>query len=217
MFVSEIWRYPVKSLRGEELSDAEITKSGIPGDREIVVLSPTGRVVTSRTKPKLLGLRGGLRSDGITRINGYPWNSEEASKLVSAATGEPSALVRVPGVERFDVLPLLVASDGAVQHLGVDRRRLRPNLVIGGVPGLEERNWPGRIMTIGAVQISLVKLRARCVMTTYDPDTQAQDRSVLVRIVKELKGTIALDCAVLRGGRIRVGDPVQLLAPGGAS
>lgn len=217
MYVSEIWRYPVKSLRGEELPETEIRKSGLPGDREIVIFSPAGRVVTSRTKPKLLGLRGELGRDGITRINGHPWDSEEAGELVREATGEPSALVRHLSVERFDVLPLLVATDGAVQHLGIDRRRLRPNIVIGGVSGLEERNWPGRILAIGDVQISIVKLRERCVMTTYDPDTQAQDRSVLVRIVKEFDGTMALDCAALRGGRIRVGDPVHLLAPEGES
>ena len=47
-------------------------------------------------------------------------------------------------------------------------------------------------------------------MTTYDPDTQAQDLSVLRRIVDEFGGRMALDCAVVRGGLIRVGDPVEL-------
>jgi hypothetical protein len=48
-------------------------------------------------------------------------------------------------------------------------------------------------------------------MTTYDPDTQEQDLSVLRRIVSEFGGKMALDCAVVRGGRIAVGDPVDLL------
>jgi len=44
--------------------------------------------------------------------------------------------VRDDGVERFDVLPLLVATDGAIRALATDRRRLRPNIVIAGVEGL---------------------------------------------------------------------------------
>ena len=47
-------------------------------------------------------------------------------------------------------------------------------------------------------------------MTTFDPDTLQQDRNILKRIVSELDGTMALDCAVLQGGLIREGDPVLL-------
>jgi uncharacterized protein len=83
--------------------------------------------------------------------------------------------VRWDGLERFDVLPLLVATDGAIAALGVDGRRLRPNIVVSGVIGLAERDWTGRRLRIGDVLIELIKLRGRCVMTTYDPDTQVQD------------------------------------------
>jgi hypothetical protein len=61
------------------------------------------------------------------------------------------------------------------------------------------------------VEIAVAQLRARCVMTTYDPDTQVQDPGVLRRIVREFGGTMALDCAVLAGGPVRLGDPVTLL------
>ncbi len=47
-------------------------------------------------------------------------------------------------------------------------------------------------------------------MTTYDPDTLEQDRNVLFRIVKEFEGTMALDCSVLKPGKIRVGDEVTV-------
>jgi uncharacterized protein YcbX len=120
-------------------------------------------------------------------------------------------LNRFAGEERFDVLPLLVATDGAIAALGVDGRRLRPNIVVGGVEGLAERGWPGRRLRIGEVIVAVAQLRARCVMTTYDPDTQAQDPGVLRRIVREFGGSMALDCAVLSGGPVRVGDPVELL------
>jgi hypothetical protein len=119
-------------------------------------------------------------------------------------------LVRFDGVERFDVLPLLVATDGAIKAFGQDGRRLRPNIVIGGVDGLAERGWEGRRLRLGPCLIAARDLRARCVMTTFDPDTLAQDPSVLRGIVDRFGGTLALNCEVLRGGTITVGDAVEL-------
>ena len=127
------------------------------------------------------------------------------------AVGPDAELVEYDGPERFDVLPLLLATDGAVNHMGIDGRRLRPNIVIGGVDGLKEREWPGRRLQVGDVLIHVAQLRGRCIMTTFDPDTLQQDRNILRRIVRELGGTMALDCAVLQGGLIRERDPVFLL------
>ena len=115
------------------------------------------------------------------------------------------------GVERFDVLPLLVGTGGATAHMNFDGRRLRPNIVGGAVEGLAEREWPGRRLAIGDAVIEAAELRGHCVMTTYDPDTLRQDRSVLKRIVDELEGKMALECAVVQGGHLRIGDPVTLL------
>jgi hypothetical protein len=212
MHVSEIWRYPVKSLKGEQLKESEITPLGIPGDREIVVMRAlNGHALTSRTRPTLLGLQGSMSDAGIAAINGHAWDSEPALHLVNHAAGEEVSLVRVPGPERFDILPLLIATDGTVEYLQIDRRRLRPNIVIAGVNGLTERGWPGSVIAIGDVRIRAQKLRERCVMTTYDPDTQEQDRSVLLRIIRDLEGTAALDCSVIEPGLIRVGDEVKIL------
>lgn len=211
MHVSELWRYPIKSLKGVRIQGAEITENGIPGDREIAVLGNNRRFLTSRSKPKLLGLRGELGPDGVPTINGHRWDSAEALGLVTEAVGEPAQLVKIPQPQAFDILPLLVATDGAAQFLNIDHRRLRPNILLADVSELEERKWPRRVLAIGDVRIELVKLRERCVMTTYDPDTQVQDRSVLVRIVQQLDGTTALDSAVITPGVIRVGDEARIL------
>jgi uncharacterized protein YcbX len=119
--------------------------------------------------------------------------------------------VRYDGRERFDVLPLLIATDGALAASGVDHRRFRPNLVVADVPGLDERTWPGRRLRAGSALVQVVKPRRRCVMTTYDPDTQARDVSVLRRIAHELDGRLALDCDVLEPGKIAVGDVAELV------
>jgi uncharacterized protein len=212
MHVSEIWRYPIKSLKGERLSEAEITKLGIPGDRQIAVIRTiNGRFLTSRSRPKLLGLQGSINANGVATINGHSWDSAEALQLVREAAGEPVTLQQIPAPQAFDVLPLLVATDGAARYLNIDHRRLRPNILLADVPELEERNWPGRVIAIGDVRIHAEKLRGRCVMTTFDPDTQAQDPSVLLRIVRELDGSTALDSSVITPGKIRVGDQAQII------
>jgi uncharacterized protein YcbX len=134
-----------------------------------------------------------------------------ARDIVSEATGEPAFLFHIATTDRFDVLPLLVATDGAIESIGLDRRRFRPNILVGGVEGLAERQWEGKNLRIGEIEIHAAQLRSRCVMTTYDPDTLAQDKSVLFRIVSDYDGKLALDCSVVKPGTVRVGDPVELM------
>lgn len=211
MHVAEIWRYPVKSLRGEQLAETELLVSGIVGDRLVHVRAANGRVVTSRTYPDLLGLAGTLGPDGEPFVDGLPWNDPRSLRAVREATWSGTSLVRHEGLDRFDVLPVSLLTDGAVAALGVDRRRLRPNILVGGVEGLAEREWSGQRLRVGQALIEIVKLRSRCVMTTFDPDTLEHDPTVLRRIVDEFDGKTALDCDVLEPGRIAVGDAVELL------
>ena len=211
MHVKELWRYPVKSMAGEQIPEARVGPLGIEGDRQILARSGQGKVLTSRTHHRLLGLKGTLDSAGQALISSHVWDSPEALRLVREASVPGAELFKYAGAERFDVLPLLVATDGAIEHMGFDGRRFRPNIVIGGVKGLAERTWPGRRLRIGGAVIRAAQLRGRCVMTTYDPDTLEQDLNVLKSIVRELDGTMALDSAVESGGLVRVGDPVELL------
>lgn len=212
MYVAEIWRYPVKSLAGEQLESAEVREDGIAGDRRVLVFDEhTRRLITSRTHPGLLGIKATLDSNGVALIDGRPWNDPESVRAILIAAGPHARLIDWDGLERFDVLPLLVATDGAITAFGYDRRRLRPNIMIGGVDGLAEREFPGKRAHIGNVVIEFAQLRARCVMTTYDPDTQVQDHKVLRHIVKQFGGTLALDTAVIQGGRIAVGDRVEFV------
>jgi uncharacterized protein YcbX len=212
MYVQELWRYPVKSMRGERLVEATLQTSGIHGDRNIVVVSSAGdRVITARTHPGLLGLQASVTAEGVTVVEGHPWHSAEALDLAREAAGEDVRLVDAgEHTGRFDVLPLLVATDGAIRELGLDLRRLRPNVVIGGVTGQAERSWPGATLRSGSVAIDVAQLRMRCVMTTFNPDTLEQDLGVLRKIVNEANGKLALDCAVASPGVLREGDPITL-------
>ena len=48
-------------------------------------------------------------------------------------------------------------------------------------------------------------------MTTWDPDTQEQDITILKRIVNELDGEMSLDCSVIEADIVREGDRVELM------
>src|SRR5207237_6502607 len=111
------------------------------------------RVGPARTRPRLRGHRATLGPDGEPLVDGRPWRASEVAHDVVAAVGAGARLVRDDGVERFDVLPLLVATDGAIRALGIDRRRLRANIVVAGVEGLAECMWEGRQLKIVEVGI----------------------------------------------------------------
>src|SRR5215468_12191132 len=191
MIVKEIWRYPVKSMAGERLAEALLHDMGIRGDRLLHVEDAHGRWITARSYPQLLGFHARMNGDGVPLVDQLPWSSEQIQWEVESVVGPGARLICSTSAERFDVLPLLVASDGAIAAFGYDGRRLRPNIVIAGVHGLGERTWEGRRLRVGAVTLRLEKLRARCVMTTFDPDTLEQDRGVLASIVERFDGTLA--------------------------
>ena len=212
LHVAGLWRYPVKSLSGESLTVATLTPEGIPGDRVVHVRGPEG-VRTARRHHRLLGLRGTLGSDVRPRINGHPWDGPEALALIKNAAGDDAWLEAHEGLERFDILPLLVATDGAVATFGRDVRRLRPNILIGGVAGMAETLWPRAQLHIADTLVRLDALRGRCVMTTVDPDTLERDPQVLKDIGRRFGGRLALDADVVRGGTVRIGDDVVLERP----
>jgi uncharacterized protein YcbX len=212
--VAELWRYPVKSLRGERLAVADVSWDGVVGDRLAHVRQQSGRVVTSRFRPRLLGLQGSLGDDGEPLVAGLPWNSAGARELVRAAAGPAVELVRFKGADRgqrYDVLPLTVLTTSMAEAVGVDRRRFRPNIVIAGAVDLDEAGWTGYGLRAGDVVIGVRNRRTRCVMTTFDPDTLEQDPGVLRKIVHSFGGEVALDCWVVEPGRIAEGDPVELV------
>lgn len=211
MHLGSIWRYPVKSMAGERLERAQVGPLGLEGDRRVWVRNGQGRVITSRTHPKLLSHRGTWGHDGEAKVDGRPWHAPEVLQEVQAIVGPGAVLEGDDEAYSFDVLPLLIATDGALAAFGRDPRRLRPNLILEGVEGMAEREWPGRSLRIGEVVVRIQSVRQRCVMTTYDPDTQAQDVDVLKDIVRRFGGRLALDAEVVEGGVIEVGAKAELL------
>jgi uncharacterized protein len=54
--VAALWRYPVKSMQGEELNATEVTSAGLLGDRQFAVVDPaTGKVAGAKNPRKWPG------------------------------------------------------------------------------------------------------------------------------------------------------------------
>ena len=90
-----------------------------------------------------------------------------------------------------------------VSALGYDFRRLRPNPLISGVIGLDERRWVGRAPRVGDTLIGVRGLRSRGVITSFDPDTGELDADVLRRIRRTFDGCVGLLADRARTGRVR--------------
>ncbi len=207
--LEQLWRYPVKSLRGEALQVAHLTADGVAGDRIVHIAGPRGPL-TGRTRQGLLTVPAVTRPDGTPLVDGHPWNSVQAREIVQLHAGPRAQLVADTTPERFDVLNLLVATDGAVAVFGHDIRRLRPNLVLSGVPADLEPDLPGQAFLIGDAIIGVHSLRQRCIVTSIDPDTGEQNLDVFRRIRRVFGGELALNCWVIRPGAIHLHDVVRI-------
>lgn len=69
MHLASVWRYPIKSMRGEPLNEAELTDDGVAGDRTVHVAGERG-VVTGRTRHDLLTLSVRTAPDGTPLLEG---------------------------------------------------------------------------------------------------------------------------------------------------
>jgi uncharacterized protein YcbX len=101
--VAALWRYPVKSLQGEPLTEAEIDEDGLRGDRCWGIRDEaSGRILTARREPRLLLASATMTDDGepeITMPDGQVARGTGGltDSVLSAWLGRPVALVAAKG------------------------------------------------------------------------------------------------------------------------
>ena len=108
--------------------------------------------------------------------------------------GPGAKLMRYDGVERFDVLPLLVRTDGAVAAFGHRASTLttqpldrwRRGVGRARLAWLLPAHWPRLI--------DVQDLRLCCIMTSYGPGTLIQDKNITREIYRRFDGKLALNC-----------------------
>ncbi len=93
MEIAEIWRYPVKSMLGEQIDQANVSPAGIQGDRRwAVVDAESGVSLSAKRYAELLRCRA-WTSDGEVMI-GLPNNCEYPAGSTEVADGLSDLLGR---------------------------------------------------------------------------------------------------------------------------
>ena len=237
--VVALWRYPVKSMQGETLTEAEIGPTGIVGDRGwAIVDSETGLGLTGRREPQLLYAHAALVDDGV-RITLPDGSVPDDDEALSTWLGRAVTLVRADAqtVGTFEIG--LAADDDADRDPTVewyrwngpvgsfhDSTRTQVSIIgaetVGAwdmrrfrpnvvVDGTGEGAWVGSTIHVAGAALNVVKAIDRCVITTRaQPGGIERDLDVLRAINRDRAGNLGVGALVQNAGSVIIGDAVLL-------
>lgn len=233
----EIWRYPVSSLRGEQLDHAILGPDGLHGDRRFGLFDrETGahiypvRDARWNAAPQLCARMGvaGLE----VSVNGADWASADDPKMqaqMAQALGGPVDLRAYgDGVgPRYKLAPLHLLSLQAIAALrrlipesAIDARRFRPNLLVDlpDLPGdIPEYALLGQEFTLGGVRLRGTVPCGRCGFTSLPIGEMPEDPGVLRMLVRRFERNFGIYCEVIDAGPLNVAAPLYAEAGGKAT
>ncbi|MFD9407388.1 MOSC domain-containing protein [Streptomyces sp. NPDC059989] len=229
--IERIWRYPIKSTGGERLEAAAVDGRGLVGDRLYAVRDAEGRFGSGkntrrfRRMPGLLRLTsrypGGAEVPELLDEDGVPV-PDPTAYLRRRLGREDIEVAREGTVSHFDQLPLSLLTTAtldwvraAVPGVPVDERRFRPNLLVRTPPGTRpfvEDEWFGGAARIGEdLRVRFERSSERCVMTNEAQPGLPHSPLILRAIARAHDTRLDALATVTRPGRVRLGDPVQLI------
>ena len=233
--VEAIFRYPVKSMRGERLEVAELGWHGLDGDRRLGLRRVDNRSgmpwLTATRLPELL-LYAPCRRDDRTPAD-LPTHvrtpdDEEMSVFGEDLAGEVGrrcgAAVEMMHLRHgiFDEASISVITLGTIREIErlaartLDVRRFRPNLVVRPLRSIpfQEDEWLGGVLSFGdgddAPAITVTMRDERCSMVNLDPDTASPEAEVLKAVVGANQNHAGIYGTVTRIGRVLVGQKILL-------
>jgi uncharacterized protein YcbX len=228
--VAELWCYPVKSLGGQQLSEARCGRRGFDLDRNWAVRGVDGKIGSGKTTRRFRRMSGLLSMASFVDDQGVAWirfadgesrrvDDPMTAALMGAVVGEDVTLVKEGETSHFDDAPLHLVSTASLRWLQdrrpvdqVDRRRFRPNLVIDCQGSdLAEEGWLGRRLQIGGVTVKVEKRTERCVMTTMAQGDLRFAPRILSDLHKANESCLGVYAIEPSDGTIRVGDDIVLL------
>jgi uncharacterized protein len=115
-----------------------------------------------------------------------------------------------PWISVNNLSTLRAVSERAGQPLSM--HRWRGNLWIEGLAPWEEFDLVGRRLAIGAAQVEVRERITRCKATMANPETGRRDVDTLAALRTWDHQDFGVYAAVVAGGTIRTGDPVEILA-----
>jgi uncharacterized protein YcbX len=128
--VKELFRYPVKSMLGERVTEVEIGLKGVIGDRAWALREANGRIVTAKKWANMLGFRSAYEGTPepqqlapvIITLPDGSWvyaHDPRASDVISSYLGRPVKLERARPDEhsRAEIDPGTVFGDVGVANI----------------------------------------------------------------------------------------------------
>ncbi len=232
--VEAIFRYPVKSMRGERLETAALGWHGLDGDRRLAFRRLADRSgvpwLTASKLPELLLFAPHRDADGdsgklpthIRTPEGaeMPVFGDDLAAEVGGRHGGPVQMMRLNnGI--FDDAPVSLITTATVREIGrlagqsPDMRRFRPNIVVRSLRAVpfEEDAWLGGALTFGGdggPSIAVTMHDVRCSMVNFDPDSARPAPQVLQAVVRANQNNAGVYGTVTCMGELIVGQPVFL-------
>lgn len=237
--VEAIFRYPVKSMRGEPLEVANLGWHGLEGDRRLAFRRMDERSgfpwLNATRLPGLILYTPCQRADGaegnlpthVRTPDGeeMPIFGEDLAADVSRRYGAPVEMMQLRHGIFDDASISVIALDtvreiGRLAGLSPDVRRFRPNVVVRllrSVP-FQEGEWLGSVLSFGegdeAPAIAVTMHDVRCSMVNLDPDSASPAPEVLKAVVRANQNNAGIYGAITRIGRLAVGQAVILRTAG---
>ncbi len=234
--ISGLYRYPVKSMRGESLSEAHLDWHGLDGDRRYAFVRQgansgfpwfTGRDLSQLLlyTPRFLQPQDLKQSSIVVATptgHDLPLEGPELAEELQQACGQAIFLFKL-GRGAYDSQVLSLMSTASVAALGesagmnLGSSRFRQNILIETHDGrpFQEEEWLDRVLAFGpdldGPRIRLNRRIIRCVMINIDPHTAERDARVLKTVAQSRDNGAGIYASVERPGTIRVGDPVSVL------
>jgi uncharacterized protein len=177
--IEQIWRYPIKSLRGEPVETSLVDTRGLLGDRLWALRDDEGKLGSGKNSrrfrrfpgPALLSLSSRYPVEPSTAPEGieppvvlgpdgreYPVRDGSADRYFQRESGLATLQVAREGdVNHFDEEPVSLIGTATLRWveeqlpgIATDARRFRPNLVVRTTRPFEEEEWVGRTVHVGA-------------------------------------------------------------------
>ncbi len=222
--IAELWRYPVKGMRGERVNTLDLLIDGIAHDRRFAFESsaaPRGKPLLSGSERAQMLLSTATVRNGITCVR-TPTGGEfdiDSPALLSALALNPGTLRLVHSQRPLtDVRPVALLSTQTTAQLGrelaeaVDPRRFRANIVLSFDTSSEnspENHLPGLTLRLGPTATLAVTERIpRCRIVTLSPDTAQPYPALMKHLDRRHSGRIGVYAITLKPGPLHVGDPV---------
>ncbi len=225
--VVSLWRYPVKSMMGEELNGAEVTERGLLGDRAYALLdSSTAKVVSAKNPrkwPNLFDFRAAFVEPPRTgekippvRIalpNGTTLTSEqrELNQVLTNALGRAVTLAtatpETPSLEEYwpDMEGLAhreTVTDEAIPAGTFFDLAVAHVLTTATLDRLRDLYPQGRF--------EVRRFRPNIVVQPSSGEKTPRDPGILRTAAQHNQVNVGVYAAVVRGGTIRRGDPLRL-------